>query len=239
MPFGIAAAGLAAGAAIYGANKQAGAAKDAGAAGLAASQAAIEEQRAAREQFQRNIAPYLTSGTGALGTIGALNAGDFSAFQASPDYQFRMDQSLQGLDRTAAAQGGVSGGGADADRIALAGGLASGEYNNFYNRLYNLAALGQNAAVGAGSMGQQTASNIGNLLGQGAAAQGNAAIGSANAWSNAAGGLAGLAGQYIGSRQTSYQQPTLGMGTGGSGMAYTAPTTSTGGNWMNAYGYGG
>lgn len=234
MPWGLA---VTAAVGLYGANKQAGAAKEAGKAGQAAADAGIAEQRAAREQFQQNISPYLQSGAGALGTIGALNAGDFGSFTQSPDYQFAMTQGLQGLDRTAAARGGVSGGGADADRIAFASGLASQNYGDYYNRLYNLATMGQNAAVGAGSQGQQSASNIGSLLGQGAAAQGAGAIGQANAWSNAASGLAGLAGQYFGSRGQS--QPAIGVGSGGTGLTYTAPTSSTGGSWMNAYGYGG
>lgn len=245
MPWG---AAIALAGTVYAADKQSDAAGDAASAGGAASQAAIEEQRRRDAQYQQNIQPYLTMGTNALGTIGALNAGDIGAFRADPGYQFRMDQSLKGLDRTAAAQGSVSGGGADADRIALAGGLADQGYSDYYSRLMNLATMGQNAAVGAGSMGQQSASNIGNLLGQGAAAQGAGAIGSANAWSNAASGLAGLAGQYMGARQSSYGQPSswgapaggsMSSGAGGSGMSYTAPTTSTGGNWMNAYGYGG
>lgn len=197
-------AALVAGATIYSANRSAGAAGDAADAQSAASQAAIEEQRRRDAQYQQNIAPYLASGTGALGTIGALNAGDFGSFTQSPDYQFAMTQGLQGLDRTAAARGGVSGGGADADRIAFASGLASQNYGDYYNRLYNLATLGQNAAVGAGSQGQQSASNIGNLLGQGAAAQGAGAIGQANAWGNAIGGLAGLAGQYAGGQRSPY-----------------------------------
>lgn len=233
MPWGVA---IAAAGTIYSANKQAGAAGDAASAQQAAADAAVAEQRAARQQFQQNITPYLSAGTGALGTLQALQAGDFGSFVEDPGRQFMLTQGLQGLDRTAAARGSLSGGGADADRIALASGLADQSYSDYYNRLYNLATMGQNAAVGAGSMGMQSASNIGNLLGQGAAAQGAGAIGSANAWSNAAGGLAGLAGQYFGGRS---QAAPMASGGGGSGMSYTAPTSSTGGNWMNAYGYGG
>lgn len=188
---------IAAGATAYAANRQSAAAKDAAGAGRDASNAAIAEQRAAREQY---ITPYSNAGIGALGQLQALNAGDFSSFQESPDYQFRFDQGLQGLDRSAAARGAVNAGGTDADRIAYGQGQASQAYGDYYNRIFNLAQMGQQA----GSAGVGVASNIGNYLGQGAAAQGMGSIGSANAWSNAAGGLAGLAGQYMGGRQSGY-----------------------------------
>lgn len=218
MPWG---ALIVAGGTYLAGQQQAGAAEDAAGLGYDAAMAGVKEQEAARQQFQQNIAPYLTVGTGALGTLQALQAGDFGSFVEDPGRQFMLQQGLQGLDRTAAARGSLSGGGADADRIALASGLADQSYSDYYNRLYNLATMGQNAAVGAGSMGMQSASNIGNLLGQGAAAQGAGAIGSANAWSNAIGGLSGLAGQYFGGRQ---QPSYAGSYNTGSGPLTTVST---------------
>ena len=92
-----------------------------------------------------------------------------------------------------------------AQAFAFASGLASQQYGNFYNRLYNLAAIGQNAAAQQGSASQNAANNIGGLLANGAAAQGNAAIGSSNAWANYGNQLVGLAGQYQGNRSASAQ----------------------------------
>lgn len=176
----------------------------AAAAQQGAADASIAEQQAARAEYQHNIAPYVQAGTGALGTINAVNAGDMSAFHQSPGYQFRLDQGMQALDRSAAARGAVNAGGTDADRIAYGQGLGAQEFGDWYNRQYNLASLGQNAIAGQGSMAQNTASNIGNLLTGAANAQGNAAINGANAWGSALGGLAGLAGQYAGGRQSAY-----------------------------------
>lgn len=200
-------AALAAGATIYGAKKQGDAAKDAARSGQQAAQLGIDEQRAAREQFQQNIQPYLGAGSSALARMEALNNGDFSSFKASPDYQFAFDQGLKGLDRSAAANGGLYSGGADADRIAFGQGLATQNYSNFYNRLSDIARMGQGSAVGAGQLGQGSASAIGNLAGAGAAAAGAGAAGSANATSSGLAGLAGIAGQLagnLGNRRSSY-----------------------------------
>ena len=184
----------------YAAKKGSDAAKDAANAGRDASNAAILEQRNARNQY---ITPYFDIGLSNLRQLQALNSGDFSSFQQSPDYQFRFDQGMQALDRSAAARGALNAGGSDADRIAYGQGMASQAYNDYYNKLFNLASMGQQA----GAAGVGVASNIGGYLQQGAAAQGAGAIGSANAWGNAIGGLAGLAGQFAGQyggRQSSY-----------------------------------
>ena len=193
MPYAVAA--LAVGA--YTADQQSDAAKDAANAQGRANDAAIEEQRAAREEYQTNIAPYLAQGGGALSTLARLNAGDMTAFQQDPGYQFSLDQALEAVRNRGAAAGNYGGGGTTSDLLRVATGLANQGYGDFYNRRYNLAALGQNAAAGAGTASMNTASNIGNLLSSTGQAQGNAAINSANAWSNFGGQLGTLAGNYF------------------------------------------
>lgn len=200
MPFGIAAGVAALGAAYM----QHDAAKDAASAAQKGASASLNEQRAARQWMEQNSAPFIQAGQGALGTINSLNAGDFSSFQRSPDFQFRLQQGFQGLNRDAAARGRLNAGGTDADRIAFGQGLASQAYGDYYNRLSNLAAMGQNAVSQQGSAMQNTANQMGNIFTGNAAAQGNAAMQSANAWGNALGGLGNLAGQYYGGRQSSY-----------------------------------
>lgn len=197
MPWGLAAA------AVVGAVAQDQAADKAADASQNATNASIGEQRAARNQYQSNIAPFMQAGTGALQTIGNLNAGDFSAFQHAPDYQFRLDQGFQALNRDAAARGRLNAGGTDADRIAYGQGMASQAFDNFYNKQFNLAAMGQNAIAQQGTASQNTANNIGNLLTGNAANQGAAAMNSANAWAGMANNLAGAYGAYQG-RNTGY-----------------------------------
>lgn len=195
---------IAAGATLVAADMQGDTARDAANASRDAGNAGIAEQRAAREQFQNNINPYLETGGQFNSVLARLAAGDQSAFKESPGYQFRFDQGMQGLDRNAAAQGNYRSGGTDADRLRFAQGLASDEYNTFFNQNMQGAQLGANAAVGAGNMGQASANSISSLYGQMGNASANGIIGAANANSNAIGSLAGLAGQYAGNRKSGY-----------------------------------
>jgi hypothetical protein len=194
-------------AAAYSANKQSKAAKSAGRAQENAAREGIEEQRRQFDTFQGNIQPYLGIGQQATGTLSGLMSGDMTAFHESPDYQWRFNEGMRGLDRNAASRGSLFSGGTDLDRMNYGQGLASTEYGNFWNRTMDAARLGQNSAVGAGHMGMGMANNISGLLGNIGQAQGNSAINQANAWGNAANGIAGAVGTYLGGRQTSYQQP--------------------------------
>jgi len=165
-----------------------------------AQDAALAEQEQARLAQQQNIQPYLTQGTNALSRLDSLMANP-SSFASDPAYQFIQDQSLQALDRSAAARGRFLSPGTDSDRIKLASGLASQEYGNQFNRLYNLASLGQNAAVGAGSAAQGSADRIGSLYqGQGQIGA-DAAINQANIYGNTLNTLGQAFGQYMGNRQ--------------------------------------
>lgn len=181
MPWGVVAGAVIGGIA---ADKQAGAAEDAANASERGTNAAVGEQRAARQEYQQNIQPYLGIGGSAVSQLMRLQSGDTSAFTADPGYQFALDQALESVRNRGAAGGNFGGGGTTSDLLRTATGLAGQQYGDFWNRQYNLAGLGQNAAAGAGSAALSTASNIGNLLQTNATNQGNAAINSANAWSN-------------------------------------------------------
>lgn len=213
----ITAAAITGAAALGAAKMQSDASKDAARAQGAAGDAAMMEQQNARNQFQQNISPYLESGQSSLAGLNALNAGDYSGFSQSPDYLWAQQQGMQGLERSAAARGSLFSGGADADRISFGQGLASQQLGAYRNSLMSMAQMGQNAAVGAGGMGQQSANAIGGILGSQAQAQANNSINQSNAWGNALQGIAGIAGQYAGQRQTSYTNqntPFAGMGSG-------------------------
>lgn len=220
-------------------------AKDAAKAGNKGAQAGIDEQRRQFDKFQENIDPYLQYGQGQLGQLGALSRGDYSGFENSPDYLYAQQAGTLALDRGATARGNLWGGGADADRIALGQGLATQYLNNYRNSLQWGAQLGQNSAVGAGSLGQSSANAISGLYGQMGQNNANAAIGGANAWGNALGGVAGAAGMYLGGRQSSYSQPAQGgygafaPNQGGGGGYSTNPIVSSNYGWMNGGGYGG
>lgn len=103
----------------------------------------------------------------ALGLNGAEgNDAATAAYQASPGYQFALDQGLQALDRTAASRGALGGGGLTADTLKYATGLANQDYGSWLDRLANpgilltglqgkTAGLGSLADLATGTAGQK------------------------------------------------------------------------------------
>lgn len=234
-------AAIAAGAAVYSANKQAGAAKAAGNKAQRAADDAAARTEQNYERTQTNLQPYIDAGTDALTKIKAVNSGDYTGFQSSPDYLFARDQGIQAQDRSAAARGSLYSGGHSADLATFASGLASQNLNTYYNRLTGLASMGQGASTNLGSIGNGSAGQIGNFNLAGAQAQGQSAYDQANSNTNLVGNLAGIAGQLAGqygkrttpdpsSYGSAYAQQNAGL-LGGAN--YTgAGSTST--NWFRS-----
>lgn len=123
-----------------------------------------------------------------------------AGFVASPDYQFRQDEQMRALTARNAALGIQDSGAAQRSALQLSGNLASGEFNNYANRLAGLAGVGQTAAQNQAAAGQNFANSYGNLLGQNAQNLGSSyqqqGANSANMWGNLAGIGAGLLGNW-------------------------------------------
>ncbi len=180
----------------FAADKQSDAAKDSAAAQGQASDATIAEQRRQFDLMTANRQPWLDAGKNALGQMGELNSGNFSSFHESPDYQFALQQGQQGLDRGAAARGGLYSGGHTADTIKFGQGMANQQYGTFYSRLSDLA-TGGNATAGAlGAAGMGMASNIGNAYQNTANARASSYAQQADTWGQFGAGLGGLANNY-------------------------------------------
>lgn len=164
----------------------------------AAADAAARESGRQYDQTRQDMMPWMGAGTNALAQMERLNAGDFSSFQASPDYQFAQQQGLQSLDRSAAARGSLFSGGADADRIAFGQGLASQQYGNYYNRLAGLAGIGQQTAGQMGQFGAQNAANQGQFALGAGNARASAYQQQGQAWTNALAGVGSAVGYGMG-----------------------------------------
>jgi hypothetical protein len=149
----------------YAANRQGAAQKKAANAQGNAAQQAMQKYTDVYNQGIAYGQPFYDAGTGALSQLQALNSGDMSGFTNSGAYQFARDQGLQGIDRTAAAQGRLRSGGNDVDRMSYASGLASQEYDKQYGRLAQLASAGQQQGQYFGNLGQNYASQYGQALG--------------------------------------------------------------------------
>lgn len=157
----------------YKASKKASKAQQEGAAQASAvakdtADRQLELQRQIWEKQQADQKPYLEQGTYGINTLGALmrpNADTSAILKNDPSYQFRLKQGQQALDRSSAARGmGYSGAQLKAAQD-YGQGMASTEFQNYYNRLAGLAQGGQQAANTLGSYGNQYATGASNTLG--------------------------------------------------------------------------
>jgi hypothetical protein len=196
MPWGVAAAAVAAAGSIYASNKAAGAQKK-------AANSSIAEQQREYDQTREDQLPFLQAGQNAVNLQQQYLSGDTSGFENSPDYKFAVSQGFKGLDAGAASRGNLWGGGTDADRISLGQGLATQYANNYWNKLAGMAGQGQSSATNLGAVGQNTAGNIGSYLNNAGAATASSYIGNANTIGNFANQAANWYGQNYGSGSSS------------------------------------
>jgi len=160
----------------YGAYAQYEGAKDAADASAAGSAAGIAEQRRQFDLSRADQMPWLASGVSALGRLN-----DPNAFTQSPGYEFVRGEGTRGLENSFSARGGAQSGNALRALTQYNQGLASQEYNNWFNQQSNLAGLGQTSAQSLGALGQNNANNVSNLLGQQANARASGIEGQTNA----------------------------------------------------------
>jgi hypothetical protein len=99
---------------------------------------------------------------GASGTP-ATGSGNMASFFASPDYQFRQNEQARALTARNAALGIQDSGAAQRSALEYSGNLASGEFNNYANRLASLAGVGQTAAGQNQALGTNYANAVGNI----------------------------------------------------------------------------
>jgi hypothetical protein len=188
-------------ASLYGSSVQAGAAKTA--AQLQAEEAA-NSLAFQKQVYGENVAraqPWVTAGTTAINELSDLTKtpGEglltpwTTTFQAptglteqnDPGYQARLKLGQQALENSAAARGGVLGGGTAKDLTNYAQDFASNEYSNVYsraqqeyqnaynvfqnnqsntyNRLAGVAGIGQTSTTALGNQGQAAAGNVANI----------------------------------------------------------------------------
>ena len=132
---------------------------------------------------------------------------DFSMqdFQQDPGYGFRLSEGLKGLDRQAAARGGLISGAALKAATRYGQEMGSQEYQNAFNRyqtnrsnqlnpLQSLMGAGQTSTNALGQAGQQYANNAGQMYQNAGEARASGYMGQANA-------LSGGVSQYM-----NYQQ---------------------------------
>jgi len=159
----------------------------------AQQQGAAQAQRY-MDQAREGFTPYTQFGQSALNRLNAVEGGDYSAFENAPDYQFARDQGIAGIDRGAAARGSLYSGGADADRMTFASGLASQNLQNYLGRMMGQAGMGMQAQGQVANIyGNQAniASGLGDAMAQNAQQRG------AN-WQSTLGNIWGFGSDWLG-----------------------------------------
>jgi len=203
----LASGALAAGSQIIGSNKAAGAANKA---------ADIQLQIA--QMNQARLAPFVQAGTDVLPQLAGAQPGTetLAQLEATPGYQFILDQGLKSTQNAVAARGlGVSGA-AMKGAANYATGLAQNTYQNIFNQqqqkfqnLLNIATLGANAGAQTGTQSIQSAGNAGNALIQAGNLQGSGLINAGNALTGSANNALGYYQlQNLLNPQTQGQTPT-------------------------------
>jgi hypothetical protein len=158
------------------------AAKDAAQTQAASAGAATQLQRDIYNKFMEMNKPYYEAGVNALGQI---TRGEVTA---EPGYGFRLGEGMKALERLQASRGNLLSGGAMKAGQRFAQDLASEEYGKSFNRLANIAGIGQTAAGAAGTAGQNFAGQAGELGMQGANALVSGRIGRTSAYTSGAQG---------------------------------------------------
>lgn len=162
----------------------------------------VQEQQRQYDQTRQDMMPWLDAGRQGLNQLSLLAGGDMRGFYNSPEYAFTRDQGLQSLERGAAARGGMYSGGADADRMKFASGLASQEYGNHWNRLAGLSGVGQSTANSLGQFGANAATNIGNAYGNIGSIRQSMYQQRGQNYSDMAGAVGGAFGNWLGGRNS-------------------------------------
>ena len=146
-------------------------------------------------QMQQQYAGLINDPTALMNKIG-------QGYQASPGYQYNVDQATKAANQAAAAGGMV---GSPAEQQALAGqisGMVSQDYGDYLSRALGMYGQGLSGMQGIGQMGYGAASNLSESLANALASQAQLAYAGQNSenqnrggsWGSLIGGLAGLFG---------------------------------------------
>jgi len=194
---------------LFGANKQAKAATNASQLQYQSTQDAAKQQREMFDILNAQQAPYREAGYGALNQINTMLPEFTKQFTSEdlirnldPSYKFMLEQ---GLGATGQAMN-VGGGGSNVDlarqkfaqEYAKTGAQQAfnnytNQQSNIYNRLSNLAGIGQAAQTQSNTLGSNTANALSQLGIGGASALGAGQIGAANAMAGAYGNIGNAA----------------------------------------------
>lgn len=208
-------------ASLYGASQVTSASKEAAEIAAAASDRAIALQKKIYDEGVERQKDWYTAGKNALAKIETMTGAMPPAFTGQvdltrdPGYAFRLSEGLKGLERSAAARGGLMSGATGKALTRYGQEAASQEYTNAYNRavteynalrqreaeeynrLAGIANVGGTTAQQLTGLGQTYATNVSNLATQQGSTAANALLSGAAARQSAYGDVGKAWGQYF------------------------------------------
>lgn len=162
----------------------------------------------ARQQYKRGFKGLANDYADAKGEFGTYadalglngdegNTRAVDTFHTSPGYDFRLDEGLKAIDRTAASRGMLGSGNTAIDTLKYAGDLADNEYGGWMDRLEGLGTKQAAIDTGLGDARYGYKSHIGDLgyatkLGM-AGVKANYLRGKDQSGANAVGAITGVA----------------------------------------------
>lgn len=105
----------------------------------------------------------------------------FADFLKSPGFEFRKQEGVDALDRSAAARGQLLSGQQRKEVLDFGQNLASAEFNSFVDRLASFAGIGQTTGAQIGQLGANAALAQGSFIQQAGGQRASGLIGAANA----------------------------------------------------------
>lgn len=138
---------------------------------------------------------YVPAGGGAGGT----GAPDMSDFFTSPDYTYRLDQAMKTLEARAATGvfGGLDSGALRKAELQRSGDLASGEFNNYVNRLSAISGVGQTAGNESSTLGANASGTIARTLQNAGDTQASAYLNQGKTYADTLGQFAKAGGAFL------------------------------------------
>jgi hypothetical protein len=184
------------------------AAKEAARTQATAAQNALALQREMFDYQKGLLEPYQQAGTAALGRLtGVMGLGGQPAtggqqmLEMDPGYAFRLGEGMKALERLQAARGNMLSGGAIKAGQRFAQDVASQEYGSAYNRLANIAGLGQTTGAQLGAAGQQFGATAGETMAQQANALAAGRVGRTSAYTQGINTAANAFGNFANQQQ--------------------------------------
>ncbi len=147
-------------------------------------------------------------------------------FFTSPQYSFNLEQGINSLDKSASARGLLLSGAQLKGVQRYGSGLASGEFNNYADRLAQLANLGSGPAQSSAQLASQSGQSQGQNTIYAGNAQAGGYINSANAYNNGinnvVGGIQSLTGgnSYLSSLYGNGGSTASGTGSANTGYQF-------------------